>query len=231
MIKRENDMDIVLFISVHPDDETLGCGGTILRHKELGDHIYWLNIANMSLSHPHGFSKERVDHINKTVDRVSELYGFEKTVNLDLYEALLDEYPMFDFIQKIDEVIHDVQPQVIYIPNRSDVQSDHRIAFEAIYACTKNFRKPYIRKLLMYETLSETEYAPALSQNAFIPNVFIDISPYLEKKIAIMKLYDIEIMEYPLPRSPHAIRGLAAFRGSRIGVKYAEAFQLLFQIG
>ena len=81
----------------------------------------------------------------------------------------------------------------------------------------------------MYETLSETEFAPALLENAFIPNTFVDITDYIDKKIEIMKLYDTEIMPDPLPRSVHAIKGLAAFRGSRIGVRFAEAFMCIFQ--
>jgi len=81
----------------------------------------------------------------------------------------------------------------------------------------------------MYETLSETEFAPALVENAFIPNTFVDITDYIDTKIEIMKIYETEIMPDPLPRSAHAIKGLAAFRGSRIGVKYAEAFMCIFQ--
>lgn len=82
----------------------------------------------------------------------------------------------------------------------------------------------------MYETLSETEFSPALAENTFIPNTFVDITDYIDKKVEIMKLYETEIMLDPLPRSAHAIKGLAAFRGSRIGVQYAEAFQSLFEI-
>ena len=113
--------------------------------------------------------------------------------------------------------------------NRSDVHSDHRIAFQAIYSCTKSFRKPFIERILMYETLSETEFVPALSENVFIPNVFVDISNYMDKKLEIMQIYKSEIMEGNLPRSLNAIKMLAAFRGSRIGTDYAEAFMLLFE--
>lgn len=81
----------------------------------------------------------------------------------------------------------------------------------------------------MYETLSETEFSPPLAENSFIPNTFVDITDFIEKKIEIMKLYETEIMPDPLPRSAHAIKGLAAFRGSRIGVRYAEAFMSIFQ--
>ena len=81
----------------------------------------------------------------------------------------------------------------------------------------------------MYETLSETEFAPALVENAFVPNVFVDISAYMEQKLAIMSVFASEVMPDNLPRSYSAMKALAGYRGSRIGVKYAEAFMLLFE--
>ncbi len=219
----------VLFISVHPDDETLGCGGTILKHKALGDIINWLNITDIDNNHPLGFTSEVVRERQITIDRVKDNYGFIKSKNLKFYPILLDTVGLSSLIKKINETINEIQPDTLYIPNRSDVHSDHRVSFQAIYPCTKNFRYPFIRQVMMYETLSETEFAPALVENAFIPNTFVDISDYIDKKIEIMKIYETEIMPDPLPRSAHAIKGLAAFRGSRIGVKYAEAFMCIFQ--
>jgi LmbE family N-acetylglucosaminyl deacetylase len=132
-------------------------------------------------------------------------------------------------VSKIDKVINEIQPKIIYIVNRSDVHSHHRIAFEAVFSCTKNFRKPFIERILMYETLSETEFAPAFSENAFIPNVFIDVSDYMGHKLDIMSVYQSEVMPDYMPRSFSAIKALAAFRGCRIGVQHAEAFMLLFE--
>mgnify|MGYP001377024909 FL=1 len=80
----------------------------------------------------------------------------------------------------------------------------------------------------MYETLSETEFAPALPEMVFIPNTFVDITEFMERKLEMVRMYDTELMPDPLPRSIHAVTGLAAYRGSRIGVLYAEAFTLLF---
>jgi LmbE family N-acetylglucosaminyl deacetylase len=122
-----------------------------------------------------------------------------------------------------------LQPQIIYVVNRSDVHSDHRVTFDAVSSCTKSFRKPFIEKILMYETLSETEFAPALNENVFIPNVFMDISENMDQKLAVMSTYSSELMPDTMPRSYSAIKALAAYRGSRIGVAYAEAFVLLFE--
>ena len=136
---------------------------------------------------------------------------------------------MRELVSNISKVIYEIEPQIIYFHHFADVHSDHRVAFEAIYSCTKNFRYPFIEKILLFETLSETEFAPAIRNNAFVPNVFNDISPYMEKKLKIMELFTTEQMEEPLPRALSSIRALGRYRGSRIGVEYAEAFMLLFE--
>jgi LmbE family N-acetylglucosaminyl deacetylase len=223
-------MTKAMFISVHPDDETFGCGGSILKHKANGDNIVWLNLTNIFADHPYGFSEQQINDRNLLIDKVKAEYKFDEFINLSFPTIMLDTIVFGKLVQAIDQVICINEPQVIYMPNRSDVHSDHKIAFEAIYACTKNFRKPFINQLLMYETLSETEFAPALADNAFVPNYYTDISDYFDRKIEILKLYETEIMPDPLPRSIHAVTGLAAYRGSRIGVKYAEAFMNLLTI-
>lgn len=220
----------ILFVSVHPDDETLGCGGTIFKYKEQGACLHWLNITDIDNNHPFGFSKEAIEKRQNTIIRVSNEYGFETCNNLKYHTMLLDEYVSSRLIVDISQEITKIEPDTIYLTNRSDVHSDHRIAFDAVFACTKSFRYPFVREILMYETLSETEFAPALVEKAFIPNTFVDISKYMEDKIRIMKMYDTEIMPDPLPRSIHAIKGLAAYRGSRIGVNYAEAFQQIYRV-
>jgi len=97
-------------------------------------------------------------------------------------------------------------------------------------ACTKSFRYPFIKTVLMYECISETEFAPALPERMFMPNYYVDISEFFEQKIAIMKIFASEIGEHPFPRSIRNIEALATFRGASVGVKYAEAFQLIKMI-
>lgn len=222
-------MKRVLFVSVHPDDETLGCGGTILKHKSIGDEIYWLILVGPTKNHPYGFSDELIAQRDKEIKTVASKYCFNKVINLNFPTQLLNEISFREIVVSVDKLMNDIRPEIVFIINRSDVHSDHKIAFDAVYACTKNFRKPFIERILMYETLSETEFTPALSENAFVPNVFVDITNYMEKKIEIMSVFASEVMPDNLPRSISAIYSLAGYRGSRIGVKYAEAFMLLYE--
>lgn len=220
-------MNKVLIIAVHPDDETLGCGGTILKHKSNGDEIYWLILtqANQNITNiPEIVNKQSI-YINE----VAENYNFDDWKQLNFLTITLDQYPTMNIVKDISNYINLVRPNIIYFHHFADVHTDHKIAFDAIYSCTKNFRYPFISKILLFETLSETEFSPSIRNNAFIPNVFIDITPYLEKKLEIMKIYKTEIMDEPYPRSISTIEALARFRGSRIGVKYAESFMLLYE--
>ena len=218
----------ILVISPHPDDETLGCGGTILKHKGMGDKIYWLIITNIDIKN--GWNKDIVEKRQKEIKTIAQMYGFEKTFKLDYPTAKLDIIPVQEIIKSISEVILEIEPEIIYLPDRSDVHTDHQITFKAVYSCTKNFRYPFIKRILMYETLSETEFAPALPENTFIPNVFVDITEYFEKKLEIFKIYKSELMKESLPRSLEVIEALAKYRGSRISKKYAEVFVLLKEI-
>ncbi len=222
-------MNKVLFIAVHPDDETLGCGGTILKHKAQGDEIYWLVVTNATKNHPLHFSDEFVEMRDKLVDTVSEAYGFNETVKLNLPTQMLHAVDMKDFVVAVDAVFKRIQPNVIYMPFRGDVHSDHRAAFEAIYACTKSFRKPYIENIYMIEALSETEFAPAIPGDTFVPNVYVDITDFMDRKLEIMNMYSKEVMKEPYPRSLSSIKAQARVRGSRAGVMFAEAFMLLYE--
>jgi len=217
-----------LFVSAHPDDETLGCGGTILKLKASGEQIYWLILTN--INEADGWNKQTVEERQKEIETVSGLYGFEQTSKLDFPTARLDTIPDNDLIAAISNAINMVKPHTLFLSNRSDIHTDHQVAFKSVISCTKNFRFPFIKKVLMYECLSETEFASPLPETAFTPNVHIDITDHLEKKLEIMKTYKSEVMPPPGPRSLDTIKALARYRGSRIGVEYAEAFMLIQEI-
>lgn len=218
-------MKKVIVISAHPDDETLGVGGTLLKHKRNGDKIYWLIVTNVFESH--GFNAERVKLRQEEIEKVSKSFGFEKTIKLDYPTMTLSSSSLITLVPKISEVFGLIEPEIIYTLNRSDAHSDHRILFDAVMACTKSFRYPYIKQVLMYECISETEFAPALPEKMFVPNFFVDITEFLSTKLEIMKLFESELGEHPFPRSLENIKALAFYRGASVGVKYAEAFQLI----
>lgn len=218
-------MKNVIVISAHPDDETLGAGGAMLKHIANGDNVYWLIVTNVF--EEHGFSKARVESRQQEIKDVERLFGITKTFFLDYPTMSLSSSSLLKMVPEISAIFSEVKPEIIYTLNRSDAHSDHRIIFDATLACTKSFRYPFIKQVLMYECISETEFAPALAEKAFLPNYFVDITEYMDKKLEIMAIFESEIAEHPFPRSFDNIRALAHFRGASVGVKYAEAFQLL----
>lgn len=220
-------MQKVVVVTVHPDDETLMCGGTLLKHHYLGDEINWLIITNVS--EKFGWNIEFINKRQVEIGKVANFYGFNRIIKLDFPTTQLDTIPRGDLISKISDVFKTIKPEIIYLPNKSDVHSDHQITFEAAYSCTKSFRYPFIRKVLMGETLSESEFGPALKGETFNPNVFVDITDYIDKKKEIMRVYESEVMEPPFPRSMENIEALARYRGARAGVHFAEAFELLYE--
>jgi len=137
-------MNKVLALAVHPDDETLGCGGTLLRHKANGDEIHWLIATEVKESE--GFAKEIVKKRKSEIEKVASSYGFNSVNRLGLSTMRVDEYSMSELVSKISEVFKRVQPNIVYLPFKSDVHSDHRKVFEAAYSCTKIFRYPFIKK-------------------------------------------------------------------------------------
>ncbi len=215
----------VLVISAHPDDETLGVGGSILRHVASGDQVFWLIVTTMS--EESGYDSKKVQAREEEIESVSRAYGFSEIIKFDYPTATLSSSDLPSLISRLSKTVSEIQPNVIYTLNRSDVHSDHRIIFEAVNGSTKSFRHSYIQRVLMYECISETEFAAPLQENAFIPNYFVDITPHLERKIEIMKIYKSELGVHPFPRSEENIRAFATIRGATCGARYAEAFQLL----
>lgn len=214
----------LLVIAPHPDDEILGCGGTLLRRKAEGAELGWLIVTRMSVES--GWESAVVERREAEVARVTHAVGFSRVFNLGLPPAQLDRVPMSELVAAVSTVFKEFEPEEVYLPHREDVHTDHRAVFDAAAACSKWFRYPSVRRVLTYETLSETEFGLA-SGGTFSPNVFVDVSGYLDRKLDIMAFYASEVGEFPFPRSMDAIRALAALRGAASGFRAAEAFQLL----
>jgi len=217
----------ILVIATHPDDETLGCGGALLRHVKNNDKVFWLITTKMSDKKI--WTKKSILLRDKEIKLVSKAYKFKKIYNLEFETIKLDTVPINRITKKLSEVVNDCKPNIIYCPNETDVHTDHQVTSKACRILGKSFRFPFIKKILSYEVLSETD-SNFFEEKLFKPNYFINIEKYLEKKIKIMKIYKSELKKFPFPRSAEAIRSLAKIRGSQSNFKNAEAFKLIKEI-
>jgi N-acetylglucosamine malate deacetylase 1 len=218
-------MKNIIVVSAHPDDEVIGAGGTLLKHRANGDNIHWLIVTNVF--EDKGFTAERVASRAKEIEKVAQLFGMSSVHQLSYPTMMLSSGSLLTMVPEISAVFNEVKPEVVYCVNRSDAHSDHRVTFEAVIACTKSFRYPFVKQVLMYECISETEFGANLAENLFLPNYFVDITDFFTEKMAITSVYESEIGVHPFPRNPRNIEALAIFRGATAGVEYAEAFQLV----
>lgn len=212
----------------HPDDESFGCGGALLRHGQEGDSIHWIIVTQMDETG--GYSKNQMKAREILLSQIAESYQFASVNRLEFATANLDSVPMGEIVRRIGNVFKKISPEIVYLPYRGDVHSDHWVVFDATIACTKWFRFPGIRRILAYETLSETDFGLNPDANGFRPTVFIDIANYLGRKLQILEQYNQELGAFPFPRSLKAVEALAMLRGSTAGSTAAEAFMLLKEV-
>ncbi len=215
-------MKRILVFAVHPDDETLGAGGTLLKLKADGAEIFWAIMTSMSSDL--GFSEEKMASRKREIAIVHDSYGFSQRYEMNYPTTKMDIEPLSSITTKIGEIVKDCNPDTVIIPHKFDAHSDHNIAHKALSALSKTFRYPNIQNVWAMEVLSESNFGLYSSQESFFPNTFVNISRFLEKKVEIMSVYENEILKHPFPRSEDAIRALAILRGSESGVHCAEAF-------
>lgn len=218
----------VLVIAPHADDETLGCGGAILRHRAQGEAVHWLLVTDIQPGQPMGgVTAEQRDGEVRTL---SEKLGFASTHRLGLPPAGLDRLPLEDLVAAIGAVVRAVAPSLVYLPFPGDVHSDHGAVFRAASGATKWFRYPSVREIRLYETLSETNFGIDPTLAGFRPNLYIDITPHLEDKLSAFTVFGSETKSPPFPRSTEAVRALTLLRGSEAGLMAAEAFMIVKRI-
>jgi len=216
----------VLVIAPHPDDETLGCGGTLLKHVAAGDSVSWVIVTK---AYEPRWPADVIERRERQIEQVSAAYGFANRFRLTFPAARLDTVPLEDLLAAISEIVAQVKPDWIYTVHAGDIHSDHRVVFDATMSAVKSFNSG-VSRLLSYETISSTDATPPGPTTVFLPNVYCDITPYLERKLEIMSLYEGEVHPYPLPRALESIRALARFRGATVATEYAEAFMLLREL-
>jgi LmbE family N-acetylglucosaminyl deacetylase len=215
-----------LVVAPHPDDELLGCGGLLLRRHSEGARVGLVIVTSLALKSPH--NDDEIKRRQLEIGEVAQGLGISSNdvFQLGFPTTTLDAIPMFQLVQAMSSIFQEFVPNEILTPHRGDVHSDHRITSEVVAACSKWFRYPSIRRVLSYETLSETGlgHSPEL---VFNPNVYVDISPWIERKIELLEIYSSEMAAFPFPRSAVAVRALAQLRGANSGFAMAEAFELL----
>ena len=217
----------VFILAPHADDEVLGVGGTIAHHVNQGDEVY---VGILTTGNPAIYSEESVLQDNQNAIEAHELLGVKKTYFCnELWAPGMDMTPQYKTTSVIQGWLNEVKPDILYIPHRGDIHLDHRLTYQAALVAARPGQST-VRRILAYETLSETEWAGPSPEDAFLPNIFVDISNFLEVKQLAMQAYRGQIKPFPNPRSLEGIESLARMRGSTVQVPAAEAFTLVREI-
>jgi LmbE family N-acetylglucosaminyl deacetylase len=214
----------ILVIAPHPDDEILGCGGTMAKHAEKGDIVH---LCIVTKAYTPDWSESFISKRSVEIEIAAKILGVKETHLLDLPTIKLDTLPQRDVNRAISKVINKVNPQIVYIPYKGDLNMDHRIVFESALVGLRPIDSS-VKRILAYEVLSETEWGKPIEP--FYQNVYVDITKTLQKKLNAMKAYSSELKTPPHPRSLEVIEALARKRGSEAGVMSAEAFMLIREI-
>ncbi len=220
-------MNRVLVVATHPDDEVLGCGGVMSRHRAEGDEVHVLVVSR---GVPEIFPPEVIEGTRQELRAAHSVLGVESVSFLDFPAPRLDIIPGHELADAIGTAIRSMNTNVIYLPHRGDIHADHRAVYYATLVACRPVGGCPARKLLSYETLSETEWASPSGEAAFVPTVFVDISSHLERKLEAMACYRSQLKDPPHSRSLAGIRALAALRGATVGFSAAEAFMLVREI-
>lgn len=217
----------VLVIAPHPDDEVLGVGGTIARLGYKGHDVF---VTIVTQGDPSMFDPAFIEQARQEALEAHRLLGVRDTIFLEGFPAaLLDTIPHSQLNQALGKVLHDVEPELLFIPFNGDVHLDHRLVFESALVAARPNTQP-VRAIYAYETLSETNWNAAPLTPGFLSNTYFDISAFLEVKLKAMSIYQTQLKPFPHERSLEAIRALARLRGATVGFEAAEAFVLIRSI-
>ncbi len=227
-------MSRILIVAAHPDDEVLGCGGTIARHADDGDQVEVIIVAEGATSRKQyrnrAEARQELSCLARAAQKASAILGAQRVELLDLPDNRLDSLERLDLIKQVEERIACHQPHVLYVHHAGDVNVDHRRLHEAVVtACRPTPGQP-VRRLLSFEVASSTEWQPPGSAQPFQPNWFVDISAQWPRKREALAAYASEMRAWPHARSLEALEYLARWRGAQVGVEAAEAFCLLRQL-
>jgi N-acetylglucosamine malate deacetylase 1 len=221
----------VLVVAAHPDDEILGCGGTIAKHVKKGDKVHCIILAEGITSRDKIRNRElhqrELEELGIAAQKANQILGVHTLRLLDFPDNRMDSVDRLDIIKVVEDLINEFKPDIVYTHHIGDVNIDHRRIHEAVItACRPIPGNHFVKQILFFETASSTEWMTPGSAPAFSPNWYVDISETLELKLDALRAYECEMREWPHARSVEALKYLAYWRGANIGVHAAEAFIL-----
>lgn len=222
----------IMVIAAHPDDEVLGCGGTIIRLIGEGYDAYTLILgkgigARFPTEGKNAKKSKSVSILKREMQNANKMLGIKKVYSYDLPDNKFDSVPLLDIVQKIEHVKKNIQPDIIFTHYKKDLNIDHKITYEAVITASRPLENETVKTIFSFEVLSSTEWNYPLS---FSPTVFFDISSSLRKKIQALRCYASELREFPHPRSLKAVEINAKSWGVKVGLSSAEAFELVRSI-
>ena len=221
----------ILVIAAHPDDEVLGCGGTISKHSRSGDEVYILIISEGSTSRQLNRDRSLVinelDDLSIAAKKSASILGAKSIKLLDLPDNRLDTIPLLDLIKVIEKNIEIIKPSIIYTHHIGDLNIDHSRIHQAVLTACRPIPKQGVKRLLSFEISSSTEWQSSSSSQQFNPNLFVDITEDLDVKKKALTSYDCEMRDWPHARSIKGVEYLAKLRGCQIGVEAAESFMII----
>ena len=226
--------DSILVVAAHPDDEVLGCGGTIARHSDAGDHVQVLIVAEGATARQEHYqdcqAREKLSTLSQAAKMAGLILGTTSVELLNLPDNRLDSINRLDLAKLIEVWIQRCYPSIVYVHHAGDVNVDHRRLHEAVITACRPKPGHVVRRLLSFEISSSTEWQTPGSGPTFRPNLFVDISRQWERKRQALDAYVSEMRPWPHARSTQAVEHLARWRGAQVGVPAAEAFCLLREL-
>ncbi len=220
-------MNNILVVAAHPDDEILGCGGVIAKHKRIGDKVDVLIAAegitsrNLELK-----DKESLDKLKSEANSANEILGVDNLYLEGLPDNRLDKLLRLEAVKLIEKYIKKTQPSIIYTHHSGDVNIDHQVLHHSVVTACRPVPSMSVKEILYFEVLSSTEWQTPYSNTTFTPNWFVEINDSIDLKLQAIDCYKSEMREWPHPRSIKGVKTLASYRGGSIGVNFAEAFML-----
>jgi len=217
-----------LIIAAHPDDEVLGCGGTIAKLASEGVLVHVAFLADGVFSRASGQKDQQIELKDRrtAAQQACNILGVKSVSFGDFPDNKMDVSPLLDIVKAVEELISKHQPDTLFTHHCGDVNIDHRRIHEAVVAACRPQNGHPVKKILTFEVASSTEWQLPYSAPSFLPNYFVDISSTSDKKLAALDLYVKELRPWPHPRSRRAVEHLAHWHGATIGVEAAEAFML-----